>query len=328
MVDYVNLFTSIVKNNARYTLNGNRIASGYLRKNLPYILEKLPENTPNDVYTKLVQFADNPKCTIYTAGVQLNKIMSVEQKAKNVLSDFYKKVMIKAKNEGNIKRANCFEQCRNNIGNLDTAQTYQNLLEAIYKDLRIAEYPMHNLKNVNIDKITGVGNSIIRVKNQNGWHYRIPVARQKNNTIDRISVNAIADENLIKSLDNLFGTGKVKGYYKTPDLSSNWLERHDPVTIYLDEKATPEILDKVKKACEKYIRSNDDVLIGTKFAPGFALQKSPTPSDIEALLKRMKIVDTELENVIRAEFTNRQTGNLVTSAGYMEAANKMLSLLQ
>lgn len=254
--------------------------------------------------------------------------LTPQKNAKKALEQLYDKVITKAKNDGNTKRVSIFEQARNNISTLDEKTTYGNLLEALYKDLRLGEYPTSDLITKNIEDITSKGTRLIRVKNQNGWHYRMPVGRQSAKTVDRISVNALADENLIKALDDLFASGKVKGYYKTPETSLNWLERHDPITIYLDEKATPKTLDEVKNVCEKYIRSKEDVLSGNKFAPGMALQKSPNEQDIEALLTQAKNIDEVLEHVLRAQFTDTKTGKLITSAGYMDSAKKLIDLVK
>lgn len=254
--------------------------------------------------------------------------LTPQKNAKKALEQLYDKVITKAKNDGNTKRVSIFEQAKNNINTLDEKTTYGNLLDALYKDLRLGEYPTSTLITKNIENITSKGTNLIRVKNENGWHYRMPVGRKSGKTVDRISVNALADENLIKALDDLFASGKVKGYYKTPDTSLNWLERHDPITIYLDEKATPKTLDEVKKVCEKYIRSKEDVLSGNKFASGMALQKSPNEQDIEAVLMQAKNIDEALEHVLRAQFTDTKTGKLITSAGYMDSAKKLIDLVK
>lgn len=255
-------------------------------------------------------------------------VLTPQQKAKQTLAKLYEKVINKAKLDGNQKRVDIFEQAKISLENMDKETVYGNLLEALYKDLRLADYPLSHIKTQNIEQITGKGNSLMRVNDQNGWHYRMPNIRQGNRTIDRVSVNAVADENLIKALDDLFGTGKVKGYYKTPDMGVNWLERHDPITIYLDEKATPETLKNIKTTCEKFIRSTNDVLSGDKFAPGFALQKSPDAQDIETLLSKAKNIDPALEKVLRTNFTRIETGELKTSAGYMDAAKKIIESIQ
>ena len=251
-----------------------------------------------------------------------------QDNAKKVLGELYEKVITKAQKDGNTRRAGIFKQCKDNINSLDTQTMYGNLLDALYKDLRLGEYPTSALVTKNIEEITAKGTASIKVKNQNGWHYRMPIARKSGKSVDRISVNALADEKLIKSLDDLFASGKVKGYYKTPETNLNWLERHDPITIYLDEKATPETLDAVKTACEKYIRSTEDVLSGKKFASGMALQKSPDEKDIKAVLEQAKNIDPILEDVLRKQFTDTASGKLITSAGYMDSANKLINLIK
>ena len=256
------------------------------------------------------------------------KNLTPQQKAQEALSNLYDKVINKAQKEGNTKRVAIFEQCKNNISSLDAQTTYANLLDALYKDLRLGEYPTSSLVTKNIEDITSKGNKFIKVKNQNGWHYRMPIGRKSAKSVDRISVNALADEKLIQNLDDLFASGKVKGYYKTPETSLNWLERHDPITIYLDEKADTKTLEAVKTACEKYIRSSEDVLSGKKFASGMALQKSPDEQDIKAILQEAKNVDSTLEYVLRTQFTDNASGKLITSAGYMDSAKKMIDLMK
>ena len=258
----------------------------------------------------------------------IKNITNPQDNARKVLGELYEKVITKAQKDGNTRRVNIFKQCKDNINSLDTQTMYGNLIDALYKDLRLGEYPISALVTKNIEEITAKGTASIKVKNQNGWHYRMPIARKSGKSVDRISINALADENLIKSLDDLFASGKVKGYYKTPDTNLNWLERHDPITIYLDEKATPETLDAVKVACEKYIRSTEDVLSGKKFASGMALQKSPEEKDIKAVLEQAKDIDPILEDVLRKQFTDTKSGKLIMSAGYMDSVEKLMNLIK
>ena len=254
--------------------------------------------------------------------------LTPQKKAQKALEQLYDKVIAKAKNDGNTKRVSIFEQAKNNINTLDKKTTYGNLLEALYKDLRLGEYPASDIITKNIDDITSKCTKSTIVRAQNGWHYRMPLRKIPVKSADRISVNALADKNLIKELDDLFASGKVKGYYKTPENSLNWLERHDPITIYLDEKATPQTLEDVKSVCEKYIRSKEDVLLGNKFAPGMALQKSPNEQDIMEVLAQAKAVDEDLESVLRVNFTNHSNGKLITSAGYIDSAKKLIDLVK
>lgn len=265
------------------------------------------------------------------AGTNLSISSSVDgtpqDNARKVLGELYGKIITKAQEKGNSRRVLIFTQFKDNMDSLDIKTIYSNLFDALYKDLRLGEYPTSSLVTGNIEEITAKSTTSIKVKNQNGWHYRIPIGRKSVKSVDRISINALADENLIKSLDSLFASGKVKGYYKTPETNLDWLERHDPITIYLDEKATPDTLNKVKAACEKYIRSSEDVLSGEKFAAGMALQKSPDEQEIMAILEQAKNIDPILEGVLRPQFTDKKSGKLIASAGYVDSAKKLFDLI-
>lgn len=67
---------------------------------------------------------------------------------------------------------------------------------------------------------------------------------------------------------------------------------------------------------------------GKKFASGMALQKSPDEQDIKAILQEAKNVDSTLEYVLRTQFTDNASGKLITSAGYMDSAKKMIDLMK
>ena len=324
-----NMLTAVCKN-ARYTLNGERLACGKLTSStLADILEQLPENTPPSAIDELIKLSNSPNVNVYSASEQIQESMQnrTRQGLLKRLRQLYQNVAVNAEKNGNLKRAEVFRSAASNVDNLDNSILYSNTLDALYKDLRCANYDLKFIKDLNISEFTGMGNNLIKVKKQNGWHYRMPNNRIATNVNDRISINAIADKNLIKELDNLLGSGNVKGYYKTPDISANWLERHDPITIYLDEQATPEVLNKIKAVCSKYIRSTEDVLSGNKFASGMALQTSPTQKDIANLIEEAEMYDIELSRVLKTNFTDMKTGNLKTSAGYMESAKKMLGLI-
>lgn len=58
-----------------------------------------------------------------------------------------------------------------------------------------------------------------------------------------------------------------------------------------------------------------------------ALQKSPNKQDIEALLSQAKNIDPQLEETLRKQFTDLRTGDLIASAGYIDATKKLLGLL-
>ena len=103
----------------------------------------------------------------------------------------------------------------------------------------------------------------------------------------------------------------------------NWLERHDPITIYLDEKADTKTLEAVKTACEKYIRSSEDVLLGKKFASGMALQKSPDEQDIKAILQ--EAIQGKLTESWRKTATIEESGKQLLDKIIEERNAKLLA---
>lgn len=229
-----------------------------------------------------------------------------------------------AKQEGNdnwLKTADDFKL------NLKSDKSiYQYLFSLEYGNIRYANYSDKFRFDRTIDVLTGKDSAFARVKESNGWHYRYPLhLNGKLSTVDRISVNAAADKKLIKDLDEFMQNEKINGYYKTPEFSTQWLMRHDPVTIYLGEKATPELLSKIEKLTKPYIRSTEDVLVGQKFAPGLALEKSPKPQDIQNLINQADKIDPLLSKVFTNEMT--RNGKLKASAGEVTAANRILTLL-
>lgn len=250
-------------------------------------------------------------------------------RAKNLLLSMYDDIIKEAEKSGNQKRVFAYKTVAEKIRNdeLDEFTLYSNLLETQYNALRLVEYPIDDKYDCNIDKITGADTPDIKVKAENGWHYRMPKNQRQSKVVDRISVNALTSKELIKKLDNLFVSGRLHGYYKTPDMSDNWLERHDPVTIYLSEPCNNTILSTIEKEITPFIRSKKDVLIGEKFAPGFALQKSPNLNDIENILAEAKKLDSGFEQVLRKRFTRTGTNTLAMSAGEMEAMKRLLEEL-
>ena len=275
------------------------------------------------------------KATIYDAINEIHVLATPTQKlpvdvaARKALASLYDEIIVNAKKEGNTRRVGIYEQAKNNISQMEKETVYKQFLDYCYRKIRYSDYSMSTV-DFNINDVTSIETDKIRVKNEGGWFYRLPKNGYGEIT-HRISINAKGDPNLIKALDDLFGNGEVKGYYKTPDTADNWTMRHDPITIYLEEKPTPEILEKVRVACEKYVRSTDDVLTGNKFAPGFAWEISPNKSIIEEMLNRAKTIDADLENVLRIYFTKTDTkGNprLTASAAEYSAAKILLESMQ
>lgn len=221
------------------------------------------------------------------------------------------------------------------LHNISPEEIYQNAVALKYQNIRSAKYPINARYNQNIDRITGTTTNNIIVNNQNCWNYRISKAGTfKDKTIDRISLNVYPEEQLITSLDKYFATGKIKGYYKTPDRLQDWGLRHDPITIYLQEPINQNIIDDIVKISKPHIRSTENVLIGKTVSPGVAIDKSPSTQDLVNLIQEARQYDEILANQLE---TSKKYGfarnpmygdyTLQSSAGQVAAVRALLDVM-
>lgn len=221
------------------------------------------------------------------------------------------------------------------LHNISPEEIYQNAVALKYQNIRSAKYSTNARYNQNIDSITGTTTNNITVNNQNCWNYRISkTGTFKDKTIDRISLNVYPEEQLITSLDKYFATGKIKGYYKTPDRLQDWGLRHDPITIYLQEPITQNIIDDIVKISKPHIRSTENVLIGKTVSPGVAIDKSPSTQDLVNLIQEARQYDEilahQLETSKKYGFArNPMYGDytLQSSAGQVVAVRALLDAM-
>lgn len=318
----------------------------------PYILEAIPDEfIGTDVFIKLSKlegkkmedvlpiidtFTRNSQAVSNPLGGTSSKVDLYEELAK-----LYEKVANRRIKAGESPEVlNLFAQKARNH-EFSEKELYSNLYDELYNNIRKCDYPITKFWNHNISDITRQSNNYMMVQEAGGWHYRVPHRRhdfgwsRNDKAIDRISVNANTDKDLIAKLDEYFGSGKAKGYYKTPSDAASWLERHDPITIYLHESANPQILKDIENITRPHIRSVDDVLVGQKFAPGLALEKSPSTMEIEKLLAEIskvnQIASQTMRNALVGELVKKglpKDSPLSASAGQMTAMKRLLELLR
>ena len=216
--------------------------------------------------------------------------------------------------------------------NLSPETIYRNAVKLKYTNMRGANYKITNRYNQNIDRITGSPTSEIVVNNQNFWNYRLPkTGTFKDKSVDRISLNVYPEEQLITALDKYFTSGKVKGYYKTPEELSQWSMRHDPITIYLQEPVSQNIIDDIVKISKPHIRSTENVLVGKTVSPGVAIDISPSTQELMNLIQEARQYDEILAHQLETSKAygfarNPQYGDytLQTSAGQVAAVRALL----
>lgn len=308
-------------------LAGIAIAKKKINKNTIKAVNKSIENSPHKTEQVIQQIAETSVSPVIAAE---NIVKKPEEMARKKLIQLYDNIAQEAAKKGNSKRNGIYSSFGERVKNGDFTpeDIYNKLFNELYGNIRKADYPIDARFNPKIEEITGQSTSLMQVKAENGWHYRLPANRRqfgwstKGKSEHRISINATTNEELIKKLDDLFGNGQIKGYYKTPDQSASWLDRHDPITIYLHEPPSEKILKQIEETAKPYIRSEEDVLVGNKFAAGLALEQSPQIEEITNLLEEAKKIDTNLEQALRKNFTNN--GSLKASAGQITAAKRLL----
>lgn len=259
------------------------------------------------------------------ASINLPKVTNIPKNHDDFINNI-KKTQI---DENLVKLQNTNQQKYQQIADLwrdsDDQLTFYNHLTAQYNKLRLHPYKIDAKHNVKIENITGADNSLIKVKNQDNWHYRMPNNNVPVKTVERMSLNANANENLIKELDDYF-YNKGVGYYKTPSDSTSWLDRHDSITMYFNQQITPEIENDLAKICQKYVRNTDDVLVGQKIIPGLTKVKEPSAADITDVMDKADKLNADLGKAVKSYFRNNNNGQISykASAGQMKVIQDLI----
>ena len=241
---------------------------------------------------------------------------------------------------------------------LSVREIYENAIDCKYYNLRKTHYePIRDEYNLNIDELADTPfsrppqfmkgrefyNSIRKIipllpeaeiepqifmaKDYN-WIYRAPKTYKAGKPDKyRISLNVLPDKELILALDNVFVKEKVRGFYKMPKTMETWADRHDPITIYLQKEPSEKFLDEIVKITKPYIRSEEDVLIGQKKAPGVALDIEPSDESLKNLVEKARKYDEVLALCLEERFKKTNKTGFTASTGLVRAAEDLLDFL-
>jgi len=217
--------------------------------------------------------------------------------------------------------------------NLDNTALAKGTIEKMYFLIRLHDYKQDENYDDKIEEITKTSTDKINSHSENGWHYRVPYYEKDgakyyktNKAGFRISLNVNADNRLIESLDNYISSISTKPgsiYYKTPENSSDWLERHDPITIYFEDDVPDDIKEKIINITKPFIRSKEDVLPGEKLSEGVAYETSPSIEKLQELIERGYAINQESGEAIEKYIT--KDDRLKASAGQVSAIEKYLN---
>ncbi len=173
--------------------------------------------------------------------------------------------------------------------------------------------------------------------NSNDWVYRLfhNMSYKSPKVIQRMSLNVVADGNLLKELDKFFATGTYvdkKGrlrkisnidsfdvYYKTPAKASGWINRHDPITIYSQKQITKEFYEAIVEITRKYkrISANNIPLQGSSSSNYWvSVENEPNVKDIYSLIKRAKNIDKNLGYAVYLNCFNSNNEPIVSTGKF------------
>lgn len=218
------------------------------------------------------------------------------------------------------------EKIRNFVKAPSISNFCSTAIEAEYAKLRLANYPVLATETKNISEITSLDTNGIHTHCARGWHQRSIFETIFDDSKTRISINANADKELITNLDKILIEDENIVAYKVPDNFEGWHARHDPVTIYLKENPSPDLIEKLVKATKGHIRS-DKNLLGKPIAKGITIDQTPTEESLNFLVDEIAQYDKYLAQYLK-NFYFMDFLSLNSSSGKVQAIKNLLKLLK
>ena len=175
------------------------------------------------------------------------------------------------------------------------------------------------------------------VRDQGGWFYRIPdgMSTSRVGEKKRLSANVAFNKDMLDKLDAFFVSRLDKesktglGYYKTPQSSADWGQRHDPITMYFGRDLTDEEQNILVGILSPHVRESDTGLPGKELSKGISYLDDPTDASIAALVERAKLIDPELATALEREalagYVNRSELRARSDGGYRLSAGEVLA---
>lgn len=284
------------------------------------VLENVVEPSPLPQPTKSQSKTHHKKTNPDKKNNSVNNTdLKLQQKLKDIYIEEIRAVQKKS------SKPQVYDSLIENIqkGNVKEEDLYLSIIDSKYKRLRCADYKQVPF---GVEKFTSQATKGVRVKVENGWHYRLAQNYHTPQVQYRISINANGSKELIQKLDRYVSE---HCYYKAPMTAADWANRHDPITMYLSAKPSTEFLNALVKDLNAVngIRSSEKVLIGKEIIPGVTLLDNPSQSAIEDLLKRCKQISSDFEKAANSQMRQNKDGTKSCSAGQFKAIEDLITQL-
>ncbi len=226
-----------------------------------------------------------------------------------------------------------------------TTNDYKNMLDENYNELRRGTYSHES----SISHNTTEADLKIGVNDETEyWYWHRPQGSVDVIAVqDRISLNVVADKNLMAELDLLISEGRYgnppkfievpKCNYKTPKTFDRWTHRHDPITMYFEGPVSPELEQAISEITEKYARQSVNgrsLMNALEGKPWIAHEANVKAEDAVQLWQDAEKLDSDLAKAIYNDFTHNGEPILMdpndpyswnVSAGSYNSAKKLIN---
>lgn len=226
------------------------------------------------------------------------------------------------------------EQNLTESGRIDSDNPYTTLIEGTYQEIRRGAYTPTTEDDASVVERTAQSaeGMVFHDGMLPHWHAHIPEwllttkSLAGKRPIATISINAHASPELVAALDHYLVEASIEVTVKYPARFDNWMDRHDPVTIYLFEELPPDVEEELVRITKPFIRS-DQGLFGRKLADGLYLGTGVSEDELLSLIARGRTIDPRLGAALERRFSSPGKPSSA-SAGEIAAAKRVLHLLE
>jgi len=218
---------------------------------------------------------------------------------------------------------------------------FTNMINDNYRNLRRANYSLEESVSGNITNADLANDANVNIYESGGWFFRYQKGHRPvdaSRVADRISLNVVADKNLLAELDRLCATGtyvNANGQtvrvnmpdctYKTPQSLQGYTTRHDPITMYFEREVSEDVQNAIADIAGKYARQSSNgksLMNALEGKPYIAHEAYTSPKEAQALWKEAEQLNPSLADAIHQELNDDGTWNC--STGQFAACKKLI----
>ena len=194
---------------------------------------------------------------------------------------------------------------------------FSNMIDDNYRNLRRANYTLEESVSGNITNADLANDANVNIYESGGWFFRYQKGHRPvdaSRVADRISLNVVADKNLLAELDRLCATGTYVNSngqtvrvnmpdctYKTPQSLQGYTTRHDPITMYFEREVSEDVQNAIADIAGKYARQSSNgksLMNALEGKPYIAHEAYTSPQEAQALWHEAQRLNPDMANAI------------------------------